>query len=137
MSFCRRRGSPPTLTIFADTYGNNRVFDIFGKPLVVLTGTPVMTRATVAKIAEPARKRLFILASDKNIKSYKRIADVVDGNLYYWSSVNPQTHKRLHREVDLIWQCRTRKRRNMGGSCSSRLRRPPSRWHVVNRPHGW
>jgi Glycosyl hydrolase family 71 len=81
------------LDLFAGTYGDNPVFDIFGKPLVVVTGTPVMTRATVAKIAEPARKRLLILASDKNVKSYERIADVVDGNLYYWSSVNPHTHK--------------------------------------------
>ena len=52
-----------------------------------------MTRATVAKIAKAHRNRLFILAADKNIKSYERIADVVDGNLYYWSSVNPQTNK--------------------------------------------
>jgi hypothetical protein len=80
------------LDFFAETYGNNRVFDMFGKPLVVLTGTPVMTRATVAKITDAHRNRLFILASDKNIKSYKRIADLVDGDLYYWSSVNPQTH---------------------------------------------
>jgi hypothetical protein len=85
---------PPTqivadLNFFADTYRNNSVFDIFGKPLVVLTGTSVMTKATIAKIAEPARQRLLVLASDKNVKSYERIADVVDGNLYYWSSVNP------------------------------------------------
>jgi Glycosyl hydrolase family 99 len=80
------------LGFFADIYGDNPVFDIFGKPLVVLTGTPVMTKATVAKITEPNRNRLSILASDKNVKSYERIADVVDGNLYYWSSVNPHTH---------------------------------------------
>jgi hypothetical protein len=80
------------LDFFADTYGNNSVFDMFGKPLVVLTGTSVMTKATVAKITEPHRERLLILASDKNVKSYERIADVVDGNLYYWSSVNPHSH---------------------------------------------
>ena len=80
------------LDYFADTYGKNRVFDMFGKPLVVLTGTPVMSRGTVAKITEAHRNQLFNLASDKNVKSYKRIADLVDGDLYYWSSVNPQTH---------------------------------------------
>ncbi|MDF2461353.1 MAG: hypothetical protein K0S68_756, partial [Candidatus Saccharibacteria bacterium] len=80
------------LDFFANTYGDNPVFDLFRKPLVVLTGTPVMTRATVAKIAEPSRRRLLVLASDKNEKSYERIADVVDGNLYYWSSVNPHSH---------------------------------------------
>jgi hypothetical protein len=80
------------LGLLADTYGNDSVFDIFGKPLVVLTGTSVMTRATVGKIAEPHRKRLLILASDKSVASYERIADLVDGNLYYWSSVNPYNH---------------------------------------------
>jgi Glycosyl hydrolase family 71 len=80
------------LDLFANTYGDNPVFEIFGKPLVVLTGTPVMTRSTVAKITEPNRNRLSILASDKNVRSYERIADVVDGNLYYWSSVNPHSH---------------------------------------------
>jgi hypothetical protein len=80
------------LDFFADTYGNNSVFDMFGKPLAVLTGTSVMSKATVAKITELHRKRLIILASDKNVKSYERIADVVDGNLYYWSSVNPHSH---------------------------------------------
>jgi hypothetical protein len=80
------------LDFFADTYGSNSVFDILGKPLVVLTGTSVMSRATVGKIAEPSRKRLLILASDKNVQSYERIADLVDGNLYYWSSVNPHQH---------------------------------------------
>jgi hypothetical protein len=82
------------LDFFTDTYGDNPVFDIFGKPLVVLTGTSVMTKPTVARITEQHRKRLLILASDKNTKSYERIADVVDGNLYYWSSVNPHKNKR-------------------------------------------
>jgi hypothetical protein len=82
------------LNFFSKTYADNPAFDIFGKPLVVLTGTPVMTRATVAKIAKAHRNRLFILASDKNTQSYERIADVVDGNLYYWSSVNPYKNKR-------------------------------------------
>jgi Glycosyl hydrolase family 71 len=80
------------LDLFAYTYGNNSVFDIFGKPLVVLTGTSVMTRAAIGKIAKPHRKQLLVLASDKNVQSYERIADLVDGNLYYWSSVNPYVH---------------------------------------------
>ena len=79
------------LKFFVDTYAANPVFDIFGKPLVVLTGTPVMSTKTIATIGRPLRKQILLMASDKNVKSYNRIADEVDGNLYYWSSVNPRT----------------------------------------------
>jgi hypothetical protein len=34
---------------------------------------------------------LLILASERNLKGYNRLADMVDGNAYYWSSVNPNT----------------------------------------------
>ena len=88
------------LEFFVDTYGDNPVFDIFGKPLVVLTGTPVMSKKTVARIGRPLRERLLLLASDKNIKSYNRIADEVDGNLYYWSSVNPRTFDNYARKLE-------------------------------------
>ena len=32
-----------------------------------------------------------MLASEKNVEGYERLADVVDGDAYYWSSVNPDT----------------------------------------------
>ena len=37
------------------------------------------------------RGRLLILASERNTDAYRRLADVVDGDAYYWSSVNPDT----------------------------------------------
>ncbi|MEO5833535.1 MAG: endo-1,3-alpha-glucanase family glycosylhydrolase [Nakamurella sp.] len=79
---------------FADLYGKNPVFDLFGKPFVVLTGTPAMTRDQVMEISAPVRDRLLVLASDKDVASYESIADLVDGDLYYWSSVNPETNTR-------------------------------------------
>jgi hypothetical protein len=33
----------------------------------------------------------MILGSEKNVDGYQRIAKSVDGNAYYWSSVNPET----------------------------------------------
>lgn len=81
------------LSWFSGTYGNDPVFDIFGKPLVVLTGTPALTPEEVAAIAAPTRGRLLLLASEKNSDGYERIASFVDGNLYYWSSVDPGTYQ--------------------------------------------
>ena len=36
-------------------------------------------------------KRLLLLASEKNVDGYQRLADLVAGDAYYWSSVNPDT----------------------------------------------
>jgi hypothetical protein len=88
------------LKFFVDTYGANSVFDIFGKPMVVLTGTPVMSKKTIARIGRPLQERLLLLASDKNVESYNKIADEVDGNLYYWSSVNPSTFDNYGRKLE-------------------------------------
>jgi hypothetical protein len=43
-------------------------------------------------VVEPKRDRVLVLASEKNVEGYQRLADLVDGNAYYWSSVNPTTH---------------------------------------------
>ena len=37
------------------------------------------------------RDDLLLLASERNLEGYSRIAQLVDGNAYYWSSVNPET----------------------------------------------
>lgn len=81
------------LDAFIADFASNPVFDIFGKPMVVLTGTPGLSVADVTTIVAPRRKQLLILATEKNLKGYQRLADIVDGDLYYWSSVNPATYK--------------------------------------------
>jgi len=76
---------------FAQQYADNKVFDIFGKPLVIWSGTWGYSRDQVAEVTAPLRSRLLILASEKNVDGYQRLADIVDGDSYYWSSVNPET----------------------------------------------
>ena len=76
---------------FTRQYGDNKVFDIFGKPLVIWSGTWEFSRDQVAGVTTPLRDRLLILASEKNVEGYQRLADVVGGDEYYWSSVNPET----------------------------------------------
>jgi len=95
----RREPLPATrisadLTEFADKYAASATFDIFGKPLVVLTGTPSMPTAELVRSTAAARSRLLVLASEKDLKGYQRVAPSVDGNLYYWSSVDPRSNEK-------------------------------------------
>jgi hypothetical protein len=46
----------------------------------------------IALVTTSRRNSLFILASEKNLAGYDRLANLVDGNAYYWSSVNPDTY---------------------------------------------
>lgn len=80
------------LDTFIADFAGSPAFDLFDRPLVALTGTPGLTVDQVRSITAPRRDRLLILATDKNVASYERIAAEVDGLLYYWSSVNPQTN---------------------------------------------
>lgn len=79
---------------FVDTYSGNPVFEIFGKPAVILTGTPVMDVASITRVRDALGGRALLLGSEKNVDGYQRVAGAVDGNLYYWSSVDPQTNTR-------------------------------------------
>lgn len=76
---------------FRERYADSPAFDLFDKPLIVLTGTWEFSREELAKITVGRREDLLILATEKNLEAYEEIADLVDGDLYYWSSVNPET----------------------------------------------
>lgn len=80
------------LDTFIDDFAHSDAFDIFGRPLVALTGTPGLTPEQVRSITASRRDRLLIVATDKSVAGYERIASDVDGLLYYWSSVDPQTN---------------------------------------------
>ncbi len=80
------------LDVFVERYADSEAFDLFDKPLVVLTGTWEFTADDVGRITSPRRNSLHALATARNVDDYRRVAQYVDGNLYYWSSVNPGTH---------------------------------------------
>ncbi|HVL25404.1 MAG TPA: endo-1,3-alpha-glucanase family glycosylhydrolase [Thermomicrobiales bacterium] len=79
------------LDYFTETYGTDPVFDMFGKPIVIWSGTWEYDRTQIGRITRNHRAALRILASQKQPNAYERIADLVDGNAYYWSSVDPNT----------------------------------------------
>ena len=79
------------LEYFVDQYANHPVFNLFEKPVVIWSGTWKFSRDEIVSVTAGLQDYLLILASEKNIKGYQRLADVVDGDAYYWSSVNPDT----------------------------------------------
>jgi hypothetical protein len=81
------------LDVLRDRYGDDPAFKLMGDlPLVVWTGTWSYSIEDIATVTEPRRASLRILASAKNVTDYTRVAPHVDGNLYYWSSVDPTTN---------------------------------------------
>ena len=77
---------------FIEQYSGNPAFDLFEKPLMIWSGTWEFSEQEIASVVQNKRESLLILASEKNIKGYQRLSNFVDGNAYYWSSVNPDTH---------------------------------------------
>ncbi len=76
---------------FIQHFANRKPFQLFSKPLVVWSGTWQYSTGDVASVTQSRRSSLLILASEKNVSGYLRLAKLVDGDAYYWSSVNPDT----------------------------------------------
>lgn len=63
----------------------------FGKPVVIWTGIDQFSLADVRSVRRALGDRVDLLASAKSVPSYQRVARLVDGDAYYWSSANPGT----------------------------------------------
>lgn len=87
------------LDFFRRRFAAARAFRVFGKPAVIWSGTPRFTRAELAQVADSRRSALLILASERNVEGYRRVAPFVDGNAYYWASVDPTTNPGYHEKL--------------------------------------
>jgi len=90
---------------FIDTYAGDPVFDIFGGPPVVIwSGTWEYTPEQIGLVtgtrgltsgcdwtSDLDPRCVQLLATERNAEGVRRLAGLVDGNAYYWSSVNPDT----------------------------------------------
>lgn len=74
---------------FADHYASREPFRLFEKPLVIWSGTWRFRASDIASVSRHLRGRVLLLASEKDVAGYRRVARHVDGNAYYWSSVDP------------------------------------------------
>jgi hypothetical protein len=79
------------LDYFTQHFASRKAFNLYPKPVVILSGTWKYSPAEISEITRDRRQSLLILASEKSLDGYKRLADLVDGDAYYWSSVNPDT----------------------------------------------
>ena len=77
------------LDVFLADFAGNPVFGLFGKPLVIWMGTWAFSADEVRGVTTPRRDRLQILASEKQVDGYERLADAVDGEHYYWTGADP------------------------------------------------
>jgi len=93
---------------FLDTYGTSPVFDVFGRPAVVWSGTWGYTDAQIKRVRGliGAPDRILLLGSERSGTSYTARAALYDGNAYYWSSPDPLTtpgyEKRLQTIADAV-----------------------------------
>src|SRR6185312_8257649 len=58
--------------------------------------------AEVASVTSGLRNRLTILASERNVDGYERLAPYVDGDAYYWSSADPFHTPGYARKLDAM-----------------------------------
>ncbi|MDF3143069.1 MULTISPECIES: endo-1,3-alpha-glucanase family glycosylhydrolase [unclassified Streptomyces] len=78
---------------FRDRYASDPVFlRLGGRPLTILSGTWRFSHRDVARVTSAVRRDLLVLATERNVDGYRRIANVTDGDAYYWSSLNPETY---------------------------------------------
>ena len=80
------------LTYFIDEFAWRPAFSLFSKPVVIWSGTWMFSDEEISQVTTGRRNLLYILASERNINRYDDIKNFIDGNAYYWSSVNPDTY---------------------------------------------
>jgi len=81
-------------------YAHDPVFNVFGRPLVMWSGTWAYSRQQLASVTGAYGSRLMILASEKQVASYRAVADLFRGESYYWSSADPLSTPGYTRKLD-------------------------------------
>lgn len=78
---------------FRDDFATSPVFfRIGGKPLTIWSGTWAFSHTAIARVTSAVRPAMLVLSTEKNAAGVQRVADITDGDAYYWSSVNPATN---------------------------------------------
>ena len=76
---------------FLEAFADHPAFSTDDRPIVIWSGTWRFSSSDVRSVAGAFRDRLAILATERTVDGYLRLAGTVDGNAYYWSSVDPDT----------------------------------------------
>ncbi len=104
----------PTATVAADmlsfeaNYGSDPVFDLYGEPAVIWSGSWKFSDADIASVRGllDAPDKLLLLGSERSAADYQARAGLFDGDAYYWSSADPLStpgyQKRLTQLSDAV-----------------------------------
>ena len=92
------------LDYFIQHFANLPAFKLYSKPLVIWSGTWKFSTGDIAKVTASRRASLLLLASERDLAGYQRLANLVDGDAYYWSSVNPDTYPGYQQKLDQMSQ---------------------------------
>ncbi len=79
------------LTLLINRWGPSLRSSYFGKPVIIWTGTNDFSRGDIQSVRNVLGDRAILLAASKNVADYRAIADLVDGEAYYWSSADPNS----------------------------------------------
>lgn len=63
----------------------------FGRPLIIWTGIDNYSLGDVRTVAAALAGRAQLLAASRSVAGFERVADLVAGEAYYWSSADPQS----------------------------------------------
>jgi hypothetical protein len=77
------------MQLFSTRWGKDSVFHIYDRPLMVWTGTWRFSLADLTAVSKAVRPSLQLLASEQNVDRWSQVGPLVDGDAYYYSSVDP------------------------------------------------
>jgi hypothetical protein len=90
---------------FREEFASSPVFfRVDGKPLTIWSGTWAFSHDQVAQVTGAVRPGMLVLSTEKNVAGFERIANITDGDAYYWSSVNPATQTGYQAKLDQMSQ---------------------------------
>jgi hypothetical protein len=87
---------------FARQYAADPVFSLQGRPIVVWSGTWRFTPDQIARVTRRVRGRIRVLASQRSAEEYRAVAASVDGDAYYWSSLDPSRDAHAQERLDAL-----------------------------------
>jgi len=87
---------------FIAHYADEPVFKIYDKPMMVWAGSWKFSTTDIASVTQGRRDKLLILASDRDAAGIQRLNGMIDGDAYYFSSVNPETFPNYQAKLDAM-----------------------------------
>jgi Glycosyl hydrolase family 99 len=88
------------MRLFVREYASDPVFDVGSKPILIWSGTWKFSADQIESVARPLRRKVLVLATERSLKGFERLAGSVDGNAYYWSSGDPLGTPGYARKLD-------------------------------------